>query len=73
MDEVHRTGWVDLNSLIPADSGWVLENPQAINAYGQITGQGFINDQYHAFVLRAMREPRRHQALTSSARVGAGG
>ena len=44
--------------LIPADSGWVLENTQAINAFGQITGQGFINGQYHAFVLRPMRVPR---------------
>jgi hypothetical protein len=25
-----------------ADSGWVLENTQSINAFGQITGQGFI-------------------------------
>jgi probable HAF family extracellular repeat protein len=45
------TGWVDLNSLIPADSGWTLENASGISAWGQITGQGFINGQYHAFLL----------------------
>jgi probable HAF family extracellular repeat protein len=45
------TGWVDLNSLIPTDSGWTLENASGINAWGQITGQGFINGQYHAFLL----------------------
>jgi probable HAF family extracellular repeat protein len=54
-----HTGWLDLNNLIPADSGWVLENTQAISALGQITGQGFINGQYHAFVLRPKRESRR--------------
>lgn len=46
------TGWLDLNSLIPVDSGWILENVSAINGTGQITGQGFINGQYHAFVLK---------------------
>jgi probable HAF family extracellular repeat protein len=45
------TGWLDLNNLIPADSGWVIENVTAINVRGQITGQGFINGQYHAFLL----------------------
>lgn len=45
------TGWLDLNSLIPPDSGWVIENVAAISARGQITGQGFINGQYHAFLL----------------------
>jgi probable HAF family extracellular repeat protein len=45
------TGWLDLNNLILADSGWVIENVSAINARGQITGRGFINGQYHAFLL----------------------
>jgi probable HAF family extracellular repeat protein len=52
------TGWVDLNSLIPTDSGWVLENTQAINTVGEITGQGLVNGQYHAFVLRPKRPTR---------------
>ena len=55
------TGWIDLNSLISVDSGWVLENPKSINASGQITGQGFINGEYHAFFLRPARGPRRHR------------
>jgi hypothetical protein len=33
------TGSLDLNTLIPGDPGWVLENASAINALGQITGQ----------------------------------
>lgn len=45
------TGWLDLNNLIPADSGWVIENVSAINGRGQIAGQGFIGGQYHAFLL----------------------
>jgi hypothetical protein len=45
------TGWLDLNDLIPADSGWVIENVSAINNSGQITGQGYIDGEYHAFLL----------------------
>jgi probable HAF family extracellular repeat protein len=43
---------IDLNSLIPADSGWTLSNANAINDRGQIVGQG-INPggQPHAFLL----------------------
>jgi len=55
------TGWVDLNGLIPTDSGWVLENVSSINAFGQITGQGLINGQYHAFLLDPLdRLKKRH-------------
>lgn len=46
-----KTGWLDLNGLIPADSGWVIESVSAVNDLGQITGQGYINGQYHAFLL----------------------
>jgi probable HAF family extracellular repeat protein len=41
----------DLNSLIPADSGWTLEVANAINDAGQITGYGYINGLKHAFLL----------------------
>ena len=54
------TGWLDLNNLIPADSGWVIENVSAVNARGQITGRGFVNGQYHAFLLTPnFRSPKR--------------
>jgi probable HAF family extracellular repeat protein len=46
-----RTEWLDLNDLIPSGSGWVLENTQAINAWGQIAGRGLIGGEYHAFLL----------------------
>lgn len=45
------TGWIDLNNLIPRNSGWILENAAAINTWGQITGMGYIGGQYHAFLL----------------------
>ena len=41
----------DLNSLIPAGSGWVLEAAKAINNAGQIAGFGTINGAEHAFLL----------------------
>ncbi len=50
-------GMQDLNDLIPSNSGWVLSMPTAINARGQITGQGAINGQSHAFLLTPIFEP----------------
>lgn len=44
-------GMQDLNDLIPPNSGWLLEYAFAINDVGQITGQGTINGQIHAFLL----------------------
>ena len=42
---------VDLNSLLPAGSGWVLEAATAINFSNEIVGFGRINGQRHAFRL----------------------
>jgi probable HAF family extracellular repeat protein len=44
-------GMQDLNRLIPADSGWTLTWAFAINDKGQITGQGEINGETHAYLL----------------------
>jgi probable HAF family extracellular repeat protein len=44
-------GMQDLNSLIPAGSGWVLINADSINNIGQITGYGTKNGHNHAFML----------------------
>ena len=41
----------DLNALIPAGSGWVLNYAYAINDSGAITGQGTFNNQPLAFLL----------------------
>jgi probable HAF family extracellular repeat protein len=42
---------VDLNSLIPPDSGWTLDLAFAINARGQVVGRGHIGDQTHGYLL----------------------
>jgi probable HAF family extracellular repeat protein len=41
----------DLNSLIPANSGWTLIEANAINTSGQIVGYGNHNGFNHAFLL----------------------
>jgi probable HAF family extracellular repeat protein len=43
---------VDLNSLIPSDSGWTLQSAEAINNRGQIAGYGTHNGEgQRAFLL----------------------
>ena len=42
----------DLNALLPTGSGWTLTDANGINDKGWITGQGRINGQLHAYVLR---------------------
>jgi autotransporter-associated beta strand protein/probable HAF family extracellular repeat protein len=41
----------DLNNLIPAASGWVLNNAYSINDNGQIVGDGIYNGVTTAFLL----------------------
>jgi probable HAF family extracellular repeat protein len=50
-------GMVDLNSLISPSSGWDLVAATAINNAGQITGDGTIGGQSHAFILTPVPEP----------------
>jgi probable HAF family extracellular repeat protein len=42
----------DLNSLIPTNSGWVLNQASDINDAGFIVGTGIINNVQHAFLLQ---------------------
>lgn len=42
---------VDLNTLLPPDSGWVLLSANAINDAGQIVGEGTFNGEPRAFLL----------------------
>ncbi|MBI1766443.1 MAG: hypothetical protein HYR56_33975 [Acidobacteria bacterium] len=42
----------DLNSLLPANSDWVLQNAAAINDNGQIAGWGTFQGSTYAFALR---------------------
>ena len=43
---------VDCNALLPTASGWQLSAARAINGSGWITGTGYINGQYHAYILK---------------------
>lgn len=42
---------IDLNSLLPTDSGWLLTEALGINDAGQIVGTGRYNGQTHGFRL----------------------
>jgi probable HAF family extracellular repeat protein len=44
-------GITDLNTLIPADSGWSLWFAAAINDNGQVVGSGTFNGEPRAFLL----------------------
>jgi probable HAF family extracellular repeat protein len=42
---------IDLNTLIPANSGWFLQSATAINDSMEIVGNGIINGRTHGFAL----------------------
>jgi probable HAF family extracellular repeat protein len=50
-------GMYDLNDLIPANSGWVLQSARDINESGQIIGYGTFNGVDEAFLLTPVPEP----------------
>jgi hypothetical protein len=51
------SGMVDLNTLIAPLSGWELLDASDINDAGQITGQGRIGGQFHAYLLTPVPIP----------------
>ncbi|HVW10749.1 MAG TPA: PEP-CTERM sorting domain-containing protein [Bryobacteraceae bacterium] len=44
-------GMLDLNTLLPANSGWVLQGAEGINDSGQIVGYGLFNGTAEAFLM----------------------
>jgi probable HAF family extracellular repeat protein len=46
-----RGGMIDLNTLLPLNSGWVLTDANGVNDEGQITGSGLHNGAGRAFRL----------------------
>jgi probable HAF family extracellular repeat protein len=49
-----QTGFVDLNSFLPAGSGWKLFGAFGINDHGQVVGMGTINGQQHGFLMNGI-------------------
>jgi len=60
---------INLNTLLPASSGWVLQEAVAINDAGQITGTGTYNGQTTAFLLNPVLDV---PEPASAALLGAG-
>ena len=46
----------DLNSLVPAEDGWVLWDALGLNGLGQIVGTGLHHGRQHAFLLTPVGE-----------------
>jgi probable HAF family extracellular repeat protein len=70
------SGFQDLNNLIPANSGWILEGAWGINNKGQIVGNGSINGQENAFLLtpisQSVPEPVSSLSLLAFGTCGVG-
>lgn len=54
---------VDLNTLLPKDSGWVLIEARAINNQGQITGNGLFKSQPAIFLMTVTESPKQQMAM----------
>ena len=50
-----RGAMIDLNSLIPHNSGWDLQLAFDINSRGQITGYGILNGRYRAYLMTPVK------------------
>jgi hypothetical protein len=62
-------GAIDLNTLIPADSGWVLTSASAVSTTGQIVGQGLVGGSPRAYRLKAGAAPDTTAPVITSASV----
>jgi probable HAF family extracellular repeat protein len=62
-----RNGFLlDLNLLIPAASGWLLEEAYAINDSGRIAGVGMFNGERRGFLLDPLGERVGNQETTAA-------
>lgn len=41
----------NLDTLIPLNTGWELQTATGVNTHGAICGTGYLNGQYHSFML----------------------
>ena len=58
-------GAVDLNTLIPADSGWFLHDAASVNASGQIVGDGQLNNVPRAYILKPLAMTNKAPVITA--------
>ncbi len=65
-------GMMDLNGLVPTNSGWELVEARGINAMGQIVGWGMRGGHTNAFLLTPVNGPVTMMAGPSSQILGAG-
>ncbi len=63
---------MDLNSLIPTNSGWELMEARGINASGQIVGWGMYGGHTNAFLLTPVLGPVMMTSAPASQIVGPG-
>jgi probable HAF family extracellular repeat protein len=57
----------NLNDLIPASAGWILERGEDINDAGQIVGFGIVGGERHAFLLTPTPEDSTPPVITIAA------
>jgi len=60
-------GPIDLNTLLPPNSGWSLREANDINDRGEIVGTGIFNDWYHAYLLTTVPGPAGRRAAPAPA------
>jgi probable HAF family extracellular repeat protein len=63
---------MDLNDLIPTNSGWVMMEARGINAAGQIVGWGMHGGHTNAFLLTPVSAPVTMMSAPTSQIVGPG-
>jgi probable HAF family extracellular repeat protein len=63
---------IDLNNLVPANSGWELMEARGINASGQIVGWGMHAGHTNAFLLTPVSAPVMMVSAPSPQIVGPG-
>jgi probable HAF family extracellular repeat protein len=66
-------GMIDLNSVIPSNSGWELTEARGVNNEGEIAGTGVHNGTVHAFLLQPIAPPPCGSDITNEVAVARGG
>ena len=63
---------MDLNDLVPTNSGWEMMEARGINTAGQIVGWGIHAGHTNAFLLTPVSAPVRMMSVPSPQIVGPG-